>query len=337
MFKKANLLFLYTETPLHPGVGASVGTVDLPIQRERHTQFPIIQASGVKGALRELAYHIFKLSKGDRNDKIDVVFGPGETERASEHGGALSLTDARLLLFPVRSVRGVFTWITSPGVIARFKRDLELLEIIDKGLDEGIGKALEELKGIQLPDLDSRARQASTPPESGVVLENNENKRILLEDFCFEVVEDGRDRVGKLAKWLSEHAMAEELKDWSDKLERDLVLLSDDDFREFTLFATEVITRIKLGESGTVETGPWDEEHLPSETLLYSLALATDPKAPKDKLKEGVPRDASEVLNFLLDEIINKAKIIQLGGDESVGKGVARIYPLRIKGGAEDE
>ncbi|HLY31875.1 MAG TPA: RAMP superfamily CRISPR-associated protein, partial [Ktedonobacterales bacterium] len=51
-YEAAALLFLYTETPLHAGTGASLGIVDLPIQREVHTQYPMIQGSSVKGALR---------------------------------------------------------------------------------------------------------------------------------------------------------------------------------------------------------------------------------------------------------------------------------------------
>ena len=35
---KANaLLFIHAQTSLHPGTGTALGTVDLPIQRERHT------------------------------------------------------------------------------------------------------------------------------------------------------------------------------------------------------------------------------------------------------------------------------------------------------------
>ena len=58
MFKEQGILFLYTETPLHAGSGTSVGTVDLPIQRERHTDYPLIQGSGIKGGLRDLAYQV---------------------------------------------------------------------------------------------------------------------------------------------------------------------------------------------------------------------------------------------------------------------------------------
>ncbi|NOG48211.1 MAG: hypothetical protein HND48_01265 [Chloroflexi bacterium] len=41
-------LFMYTESALHAGTGASVSAVDLPIQRETNTQYPMVQGSGVK-------------------------------------------------------------------------------------------------------------------------------------------------------------------------------------------------------------------------------------------------------------------------------------------------
>ena len=37
-----SMLFLYVETPLHAGSGRGLGTVDLPIQRERATGYPMI-------------------------------------------------------------------------------------------------------------------------------------------------------------------------------------------------------------------------------------------------------------------------------------------------------
>ena len=41
----SRILYLFTRTPLHVGAGASVGAIDQPIQRERHTGFPVIPAS----------------------------------------------------------------------------------------------------------------------------------------------------------------------------------------------------------------------------------------------------------------------------------------------------
>ena len=54
MFKQAKPLFLIVETPLHAGSGSDLGIVDLPIQREKHTDYPKIEASGLKGSIREI-------------------------------------------------------------------------------------------------------------------------------------------------------------------------------------------------------------------------------------------------------------------------------------------
>lgn len=114
MFLRSQLLFIYTESPLHAGTGAGLGPVDLPIQRERSTDYPIVQASGVKGALRSEA-------EGSDAD-INAIFGP----EGAEHAGAFSASDARVVLFPVRSLKGVFAWVTSIDVLARFLRDADI-------------------------------------------------------------------------------------------------------------------------------------------------------------------------------------------------------------------
>lgn len=54
MFKRAKPLFFAVKTPLHAGSGNELGVVDLVIQRERHTGYPKIEASGVKGSLRDV-------------------------------------------------------------------------------------------------------------------------------------------------------------------------------------------------------------------------------------------------------------------------------------------
>jgi len=305
-------LFFYTITPLHPGSGASVAGVDLPIQRERHTNFPMIQASGVKGALRDLAEKVCK-----DEEKIKIVFGP-KTEGASEHGGALAFTDARVLLFPVRSACGVFAWVTCKSAIERLKRDIFVIPNVDQR-----EKAFTEIQEIELPDV--LQGQAVTPPNAKVTL----NDKVILEDFCFTLSKEGQDKVGKLAAWLGDHAFPIALRYWREKLKGDhaLILLSEDDFRRFVEMSTEVITRVQLGETGTVAAGPWDEEHLPSETLLYSLALATDPKLPNSSIP-----DAQGVIKFLKDDLLEKVQAVQFGGDETVGKG---LVFMRFLGGGE--
>jgi len=119
MYRKANLLFLMNQTPLHAGSGDSLGIVDMPIQREKHTGFPKIEASSLKGSIRE---H-FERVEGEKNPNIIAAFGSeGDDNNESSKAGALGFTDARLLLFPVKSMKGVFAWVTCPQIINKFNR-----------------------------------------------------------------------------------------------------------------------------------------------------------------------------------------------------------------------
>ena len=137
MFKLAKPFFMIVETPLHAGSGQDLGIVDMPIQRERHTSFPKIEGSGLKGSVREVFEE--RANDIDERKRIHTVFGYDDSEKDKgvkdifkenkEFQGALGFTDARTLLFPVKSMKGIFAWITCPKVLDRFKRDLELAKI----------------------------------------------------------------------------------------------------------------------------------------------------------------------------------------------------------------
>lgn len=312
MFGARGILFLYTLTPLHPGSGASVGAVDLPIQRERITNYPILQASGVKGALRHLAARFYS----DQN-LVFILFGP-PTESASEYGGALVFTDSRVLLFPVRAAKGLFAWITCPHVLARFARDLGIA-----GYSGDLGP-LHQALGVGLAP-----GQCAVPTGSSVCFQGQTGKNVVLEDFLFQVQRDHCGKMDALAGWFAQRVFPEDFDAyWKEKITKDLVLLSDQDFRAFVETSTEVITRVKIGETGTVEQGPWDEEHLPTETLLYSVVLATAPKKKDSSVTnaEGVKEE--------FKRLVDQGKIMQFGGDETVGRGLVRLWLLEGGGHA---
>ncbi|GAB4246431.1 MAG: type III-B CRISPR module RAMP protein Cmr4 [Acidobacteriota bacterium] len=112
---KTRILSIFTRTPLHVGAGASVGVVDLPVQRERHTQIPIIPGSSLKGVLRDLW--------NDEKEKQKELFGNEPGAGKDLRAGDLLVGEARVLCFPVRSARGGFAWITSPLAVRRYYRD----------------------------------------------------------------------------------------------------------------------------------------------------------------------------------------------------------------------
>jgi CRISPR-associated protein Cmr4 len=347
MYKKAALLTFYAETPIHMGSGQSVSYVDLPIQRERHTSFPVLWASGIKGVIRNLA-----LREWNDKDKVNTIFGP-DPEDASDFASCISITDAKILLYPVRSVKGVFAWITCPFVLKRFKEDLKAI-----GVDFKVNG-----QEIQIPKIS----------DNKIIIANDNLKiqgknMVALEEFLFEA--EVNDEAKKLAGKLKELIPTNDL---TDNLEYHLAIVSDNVFKDFVNYAVEIRTRIRIDQAkGTVKEGAlFSEELIPSESVFYSLVFITDPyfgiemdlynelKSKKDKnekpdwdavknrLKgsEDAKKKVLERLKkawengyFVDDEIKNSLKFLdnslpQLGGDETIGRGLVRVKFYSPQGG----
>ncbi len=297
MFEDTLVMYIYTETPIHTGSGVALGTVDLPIQRERHTDFPLIQGASLKGVLR----HAFESQKNDEN-KAKEIFGD------QDKVGGIAVTDARILAFPVRTLKGVFGWITCPLVLDRYKRDLKIA-----GLNVN----------WEVPQLENDSEVIVCKDSN---LKVNEN--IYIEDLQLKCSKHHQE-VKNIAKCIAKKCFPADkvYTELKEKLKKDLVIVSDDIFRDLVSLTTEVVTRIKIDPAtGTVETGGlWTEEYLPTDTIMYSLILI--PKRTK-KSKNG----DSSVKETILSTY--DGKILQVGGDETIGKGFVRAK--LVDGGAKN-
>nr|BBH92686.1 type III-B CRISPR module RAMP protein Cmr4 [Thermogemmatispora argillosa] len=310
MITATSMMYIYTETPLHAGVGSGLSSVELPIQRERHTQYPMIQGSSIKGKLRAL----IAMQAGSNSDGlVKALFGhERETLETDQfHAGALIVGDARILLFPVRSLKGVFAYTTSFDVLERFRKDLTYIH--------------QEQTFPQLPPERPMNGQALVTEHSEVI--TSEGKPgLLLEEFSFEVSKS--QQVTNVAHWLAEHALPLDGY-WADKLRSALVVLPDDDFRDFVLYSTELITRIALDQgTKTVREGAlWTEEHLPADTLLYAPIYATNERRPNNQPHAGnnAPRSGVELLREAQNRSLQAGPYLQLGGDETVGRGFVKV------------
>src|SRR5690606_17623476 len=104
-------------TPLHLGEGAQVGAVDLPVARERHTDWPFVPGASLKGALRAHACR-----DGRSDEDIQRVFGadPGE----ALFRGATSFGVGVLLILPARCFTNTFALLASPLSLGRLARQV---------------------------------------------------------------------------------------------------------------------------------------------------------------------------------------------------------------------
>ena len=305
MYQERRLLYLYCETPLHAGSGSELGIVDLPIQRERHTGYPKVEASSLKGAVRE---HFTRLSGGpiekgsepsDEQLKVERTFGPApDSNDANKYAGCLAFTDARLLCMPGRSAAGVWTWVTCPGVLARFAQDL----------------------GRPLPDVSVEPGYALVAGSDNDIVIDGTSK-LVFEEYAFAKQADEANVLVDIASAIAEAVFPEASGALYEKLMGNLTVLHDGDFAYFAENATEVITRVRISQAtGTVEQGAlWTEEYLPSESILYSVALASGEYRARGD--DGAGRmDAGEVMSYLTYTLSQRARF-QLGGNATLGKG----------------
>jgi len=263
-------LFYHFYTPLHFGSGTTLSYVDLPVQRESHTDYPVMPSTGIKGVFRAC----YEMVKGE--DKAEKLFGKGDEE------GELIFTDGKILFFPVKSARGVFVWITCPHVLERIKRDM------------GIINANIELNFNNITfDNDE---QAFVLDDSILV-----NNYLILEELSFQK----KNNID--FKWLENIAL--------DIDKRKIAIIPNDMFKFFVKNSTEINARIRIDqEKGTVDEGAlWYEELVPAESVFYSLVL---------KRKEGSMKEFSDFVTK------DNTGIFQFGGDETLGRGFAKVTVL---------
>ncbi len=250
----------YAISPIHAGSGAATSVVDLPIQRERHTQWPHVQASAVKGAMRA---HYRKFAGEEAGDLINLIFGSDADNDGKKKNGkddipaAIAVSDARMLAMPVRSNVAPFVWVTSPMVIKRYLRDMAFL-----------GKDV----NWDIPPV---------AKDEALVLAGDINGQVILEDAVVQVKDaDTNSPLSKI-----------------NELER-LLLVSDEMYDYVVTSCTEVQTQIKIdADKGTTATGSLRyEELLPTDTYLYAIVYFTQ-KHLNHLQAETVNKHMTEIIN----------------------------------------
>lgn len=286
----------YAISPIHAGIGASFAAIDLPIQRERHTNWPHIQASGVKGAMRAhyrdfaenktLINFLFGYDKEDKDFHVEYFKDDEEKQKVDDNfPGAVSFSDAKLLAFPIRSSVAPFVWVTCPAVLKRLSRDLEFA---------GLG-AIDDIPNIG--------------EESAFCLAGSMPEKVILEDTVVTV--------GNVAG-------ASPIPEGFPDLDK-LLLVSDEVFKYAVESCTDIQTQIKIdSKTGTAADGALRyQEFLPADSVLYSVIYYSRAVFDNNLKAEIVRKHVEDVIKSFM----------QIGGDETLGRGICKIN--WIPGGAQ--
>lgn len=238
------MMGLLAETPLHPGAAMGEEVVDLPVQREAATGYPVIFGSSLKGALRDWARQRFggeasaRESEGATASHADRWFGTPEAP------GSVACSDARLLALPLRALHRPFVWATCPHLIERWARDVRRMG--------GPGPA-----AVQ-PPAPGTVRLLQAPGKGG--------DPIFLEEWSFECTPDPEGIAALAAAWQPLVAHAETRGRLADQL----VVLNDTDFAWFARYGLPVAAHNQLDPDTKQSQNLWYEETLPPDTVLYA-------------------------------------------------------------------
>ncbi|MGR6502667.1 type III-B CRISPR module RAMP protein Cmr4 [Shewanella sp. Koi 1] len=288
-----HIYHLFSQTILHCGSGHSVGIVDQPIARERASNLPIVPGSTVRGVLKAFISHTEQTEV--KPTLSQSLFGYDKQDGEPSFAGALSITDAHLLLLPVRTVYGILAYATCPFILQRYKKDRKLDLMVPAPADE----------------------QALHPKGNP----NHQDNLMVLEDLDLKAQEC--EYTQQWAGYIAQTLYAKESAYFSDMSKR-IIVLPDTVFSFLAETATEIRTRIRINqETGVVDNGAlWTEESLPAESILWGV-FSVD--APRLNDQNGDKR-----LRFT--DIINNKPLLQMGGNMGTGNGLVQFIAQSAKG-----
>jgi len=305
------LYWLHCLSPTHAGIGRGVGYIDLPIDRDGITNWPIIRGSGFKGVWRDWA-----VQQG--RGQIDLAFGRADKDGESTNAGALIPTDAKLVCLPVRSFRGTFAWSTSPLCLQILRRTLDLAGVT------GIPSAPESIPEDQAyHTATSMLIEETREPVAGNPNQQRLIRKILLEDLDFTAQQCGTATTW--ASFIAQKVFANDTN-WQAQFQKRFVVLPDNAFDFLCETGTEVHTRVRIDDEvkRVVEGALWTEESLPAETILMGL-IQCDRVFQK---KNETPEITEEKL---LEDFAGKPLTLQIGGKATVGRGQVRCVFTEVK------
>jgi len=300
---------VYAITSLHMGMGRSSGVVDLPIQRDPQG-FPIIFSSTFKGALKQYCGTVYNAI--NNNGRIDCskanvcccLFG-GEEE--TDVTSIISLSDLYPIAIPVPSLDKGYVYLTSRYLINT---------VVD------LFNAVNYEEGVKL--------FSSTVSQSKEQQQNNTQQNETSSTVSQSKVTIGTDIEVPLVKVSSNLLnILSSLGSIAKKLNEGIAI-EEDDSKAVLEIERGIIkytrNRINLNTKTVVTGSLWTEEYLPHGSIFAGIMFLNTPRRNKycnDKICDD--QCACQKVN---EFIKNKEFYLNVGGKETIGKGVVKVRIL---------
>jgi CRISPR-associated protein Cmr4 len=274
---------------MHAGSGeTSLGLVDNRVQRDVLSGLPDINASALKGALREYHSHIWE-EEENKDNRIRYIFGSDSfidkdknPEEKNHQPGAFRFFNANLLSLPVRSNVRPYYHATSPEVLRELMDTIATFDYPAPGnLKQSITALVETYETMKKEN-----KTKSTPAR---VFDGS--TRVVLEDFNIPVENKEPGTI--------------DLQPLECLTGSPLALLSPGDFKEICSdYHLPLIARNNL-ENGRSKN-LWHEQVVPRESRFYFCLLKPQKKTKPDlEFRQDLP--------------------VQVGGNATIGYGFTII------------
>ncbi|MEM2371032.1 MAG: type III-B CRISPR module RAMP protein Cmr4 [Thermofilaceae archaeon] len=266
-----------TVTHVHAGIGRAGGIVDLPVQRDENG-FPCIYSSSLKGALKTALLWAYLKTHNDlalARKAVEALLGP-EPELEESFESSVAVLDASLVAMPVRSLRGVYAYVTSRLLLEKLLDYVQLCSELpsvstSKPLNNDVQKLIERAKEVQ------QDRCLCIGDSRLLTVQELGRKIVLVEEVRLEPQEVKEGEFSTLSKAL--------------KLEKPLLVLEDNTARHVIERGLLRVVRVRLKrETKTVENGGrWSEEYVPAKTRFATVFLYKKPPLTEGFVRSLVP------------------------------------------------
>ena len=282
---------VYAITSLHVGMGRSSGVVDLPIQRDPQG-FPIIFSSTFKGALKQYCGTVYNaINNNGRIDcsKANVCCCLFGGEEETDVTSIISLSDLYPIAIPVPSLDKGYVYLTSRYLINT---------VVD------LFNAVNYEEGVKL--------FSSTVSQSKVTIGTDiEVPLVKVSSNLLNILSS----LGSIAKKMNEG-----------------IAIEEDDSKAVLEIERGIIkytrNRINLNTKTVVTGSLWTEEYLPHGSIFAGIMFLNTPRRNKycnDKICDD--QCAYQKVNEFIKN--NKEFYLNVGGKETIGKGVVKVRILR--------